>query len=147
MTIERAMLQPAVALAIWTLVMLGWTLATRLPAMRRAGVRMGTLVGTKGADADGVLPASAQWKAHNYNHLLEQPTLFYALVIVLALAGVGDFPTRVLAWGYVTLRVVHSVWQATVNRVAGRFVLFLLSTAALIGLAARAAVAVFGEWF
>ena len=147
MTIERAMLQPAVALAIWTLAMLGWTLATRLPAMRKVGVRMGTLVGTKGADADGVLPANAQWKAHNYNHLLEQPTLFYALAIVLAVAGVADFTTRMLAWGYVTLRLVHSVWQATVNRVSGRFLLFGLSTAALVGLAARAAMAVFGEWF
>ena len=138
-----AMLQPAVALAIWTLVMLGWTLATRLPAMRNAGIDLRTLTGTKGSDADRSLPARAQWKAHNYNHLLEQPTLFYGLVIVLAMSGMDDFTTRLLAWSYVTLRIVHSIWQATVNRVAGRFLLFLLSTAALIGLAVRAAVAVF----
>ena len=69
-------LQPAAVLIAWTLVMLGWMLATRLPALRAAGIRMGSLVGTKASDADRSLPASAQWKAHNYNHLLEQPTLF-----------------------------------------------------------------------
>lgn len=137
------LLQPVVALALWTLVMAGWMLVTRLPAMKRAGVALGELVGTSGVDAERGLPARAQWKAHNYNHLLEQPTLFYAVTIVLALAGAGDFATRMLAWSYVTLRVVHSVWQATVNRVAGRFVLFVLSTAALIALAVRAALLVF----
>lgn len=144
---SHAMLQPAVALVIWTLVMAGWMLATRLPAMSKAGIKLGALTGTKGADADRSLPAEAQWKAHNYNHLLEQPTLFYALAIILAVAGVDDFPTRVVAWSYVTLRIVHSVWQATVNRVSGRFILFLLSTAALIGLAGRAAMVAFGDWF
>ncbi len=137
------LLQPVVALALWTLVMLGWTLVTRLPAMRKAGISMGALVGTTAADGDRVLPASAQWKAHNYNHLLEQPVLFYAVTIVLALAGAGDFATRMAAWSYVTLRIVHSIWQASVNRVTGRFWLFLLSTLALIALAVRAALLVF----
>ena len=140
---NHAMLQPAVALVAWTLIMLAWLLATRLPAMRKAGVRMGSLVGTKGADADGALPAAAQWKAHNYNHLLEQPVLFYLVVIVLALAGVNDFETRLLAWGYVTFRILHSIWQATVNRVAARFGLFGIATALLIALTVRAALAVF----
>lgn len=137
------LLQPAVVLALWTLIMLAWTVAVRLPAMKKAGLALGELVGTTGADADRGLPAHAQWKAHNYNHLLEQPTLFYVLLVVLALAGVDDFPVRMVAWSYVTLRIAHSLWQATVNRVAGRFWLFLLSTLALIALAVRAAIAVF----
>lgn len=140
---QLTMLQPIVALALWTLVMWGWMLATRLPAIKRAGFALGELVGTSGVDAERGLPPKAQWKAHNYNHLLEQPTLFYAVMIVLTLAGIDDFTTRMVAWSYVTLRIVHSVWQATVNRVAGRFWLFLLSTLALIALAVRAAMAVF----
>ena len=100
--------------------------ATRLPAMRKAGVKMGELVGTNAAAADRVLPPAAQWPAHNYMHLLEQPVLFYAVVIALALMGVNDFETRLLAWGYVTFRIVHSVWQATVNRVRPRFYLFAI---------------------
>ncbi|HEU0043582.1 MAPEG family protein [Sphingomonas sp.] len=146
-TINHALLQPVVALVGWTLVMLFWLLATRLPAMRKSGVKMGELVGTKPGDADRVLPPSAQWKAHNYMHLLEQPVLFYVVVIVLALLKVDDFETRVLAWGYVTFRIVHSIWQATINRVGPRFYLFAISTAILVALTIRAGVEVFGHRF
>lgn len=147
MTIDRAMAQPAVALVVWTLVMLVWLIATRLPAMKKAGLDLGTLTGTKPADADRALPARTQWKAHNYMHLLEQPVLFYVVVIVLALTGPNELWVRAAAWAYVTLRIVHSVWQATVNHVGGRFVLFLLSTLALMGLAGRAAWVVFQPMF
>lgn len=146
-TIDRTILQPAVALVIWTLVMLVWVVVTRLPAMKKAGVNLGTLVGSKGADADGVLPARTQWKAHNYNHLFEQPVLFYVVIGVLALTGPSDVWVRMAAWAYVLLRVLHSVWQSTVNHVGGRFVLFLLSSLALTGLAGRAAWLVFPPLF
>lgn len=137
-------LQPAAVLIAWTLVMLGWMLATRLPALRAAGIRMGSLVGTKAADADRSLPASAQWKAHNYNHLLEQPTLFYAVCGLLALAGAGDATGAIaLAWAYVVLRVAHSLVQATVNRVKPRFILFMASSACLVLLTLLALAAVF----
>ena len=141
--IAREMLQPVVALAGWTLVMLGWAVATRLPAMRKAGLKLDRLVGTKAADADRALPAKAQWKVHNYMHLVEQPTLFYAVAVVLALTGANDFQARMLAWSYVTIRIVHSIWQATINQVSGRFWLFALSTAALIALTVRAGMEVF----
>ena len=146
-TIDRAMLQPAVVLVLWTLIMLLWTLAKRLPAMRKAGVKMDELVGTNAAAADRVLPPPAQWPAHNYMHLLEQPVLFYATVIALALMGVADFETRLLAWGYVTFRILHSVWQATINRVRPRFYLFAISSACLIALAIRAGLEAFGIRF
>ena len=137
---NHAMLQPVVGLVVWTLVMLFWMLVTRFPALKAANIKLGSLVGTKAADSDRALPAKAQWKAHNYMHLLEQPVLFYAVVIVLALIGVNDFETRLLAWGYVMLRVVHSVWQATVNGVAARFWLFGAASACLIALTVRAVV-------
>lgn len=136
-------LRPVVALIAWTLVMLVWTLAIRLPAMRAAGVDLRRLVGSKGTDADGVLPPRAQWKAHNYNHLVEQPTLFYAVAIVLAVIGQGDGISAALAWAYVVLRVAHSIVQATWNRVAARFALFVLSTLALIALTVHAGLALF----
>jgi hypothetical protein len=136
-------LQPVVVLIAWTLVMLVWTLATRLPAMKAAGIDLGQLVGTKAADADRGLPPEIQWKAHNYNHLMEQPTLFYAVCGVIALTGTGDGANAWIAWAYVALRIVHSVWQATVNRVSVRFALFLGSTLALVALTLHAAIAVF----
>ena len=140
---HSAILRPVVALIAWTLVMLGWTLATRLPAMKAAGVDLASLVGTKASDADRVLPAKAQWKAHNYNHLTEQPTLFYAICAVLALSGTGYGVNAWIAWAYVALRIVHSLVQATSNRVQTRFVLFVLSSVLLIALTLHAALAVF----
>ncbi len=139
-----ALLQPVVTLIAWTLVMFGWMLATRLPALRNAGISMGKLVGTKAADADRSLPAPAQWKAHNYNHLMEQPTLFYAVCGALVLAGAGNHASSVaLAWGYTLIRIAHSLVQATVNKVKPRFILFVLSTACLIGLTLLAMTRVF----
>jgi hypothetical protein len=136
-------LRPMVVLIAWTLVMMGWMLATRLPAMKAAGVDLRTLVGTKGSDADRSLPPQAQWKVHNYNHLMEQPTLFYAVCTVLALSGSGDGPNAWIAWAYVGLRIVHSLIQATSNRVRDRFVVFVLSSLTLVALTLHAALAVF----
>ncbi|WP_298813424.1 MAPEG family protein [uncultured Sphingomonas sp.] len=142
-TTANAMLQPVVVLIAWTLAMLGWLLATRLPAMARAGVKLSTLVGSKAADADRSLPAEAQWKAHNYNHLLEQPVLFYAVSGVIVLTGTGYGANVALAWAYVVLRIAHSIWQATVNRVSVRFYLFIASSLVLAALTLHAGLAVF----
>ena len=136
-------LRPMVVLIAWTLVMLGWMLATRLPAMMAAGVDMGKLVGTKAADADQSLPPQTQWKAHNYNHLMEQPTLFYAVCAVLALSGTGNGVNAWIAWAYAGFRIAHSIVQATSNRVRARFLFFMLSSLMLVALTLHAAIAVF----
>ncbi|MFZ5794005.1 MAPEG family protein [uncultured Sphingomonas sp.] len=136
-------LKPVVVLIAWTLVMLVWMLSTRLPAMRASGVDITKLVGTKAADADGRLPPKIQWVAHNHNHLMEQPTLFYAVCGVIALTGTGNGVNAWIAWAYVALRIAHSVWQATVNKVSVRFLLFLGASLALIALTLHAAMAVF----
>ena len=130
---------PAIVLVLWSLVMLGWLAITRLPAMAKAGIELTTVVGSRGVNLEGVLPDRINWKAHNYAHLMEQPTLFYATVIILGVIGQGDGLNLQLAWAYVVLRIVHSVVQATWNRVAVRFTLFCLSTVALLALALRAA--------
>ena len=83
------------------------------------------------------MPDRINWKSHNYAHLMEQPTLFYAVSVIIALMGAGALDV-VFAWIYVGLRIVHSIWQVTVNVVKVRFLLFLASTAALIYLAYRA---------
>ena len=132
-------LGPIVALVAWSLVMMLWMAATRLPAMSRKGIRIGTLVGGRGADLDGVLEDSIQWKSHNYAHLMEQPTVFYAVALSLALMDQGDGLNLTLAWIYVGLRIVHSLVQAIFNRVLVRFLLFLLSSLALVGLTIHAA--------
>ena len=137
------LIAPIVALVAWSLVMMVWLYAARLPAMRRAGTDFSALKGTTSADIARIIPAEAQWKAHNYTHLMEQPTIFYAIVVALILMGF-DAPINVgLAWGYVSLRVVHSLVQATTNVVRIRFVLFILASLCLIALTIHAALYLF----
>ena len=129
-----------VALVAWSMIMFIWLYATRIPAMRRAGVDLRGRVGGTGQGLDGVVEDQVQWKAHNYNHLMEQPTLFYAIAISLALLGGGGVWINVLlAWLYVGLRVLHSLIQATVNVVVWRFLVFFLASLCLLGLTVHAA--------
>lgn len=129
-------LGPAVALVAWTMVMWVWMYAVRIPAMRRAGV-LDNKIGRPPGHLDEVLDARAQWKAHNYNHLMEQPTLFYAVTIGLALMGDDDQVTANFGWAYVILRIAHSLVQSTVNIVKYRSALFALSSGVLILLTVR----------
>ena len=139
-------LQPVVALAAWTMVMWIWMYATRLPAMGKVeGLDTKNWVGGVGGDLDKVLPAKIQWIAHNYNHLHEAPTVFYATALVLAIIGQGDNLNATIAWAYVALRVAHSLVQVLSNRVMIRFSLFALSSIALIMLVAHAAITVFSH--
>jgi hypothetical protein len=101
------------------------------------------LVRDPATSLDDVLPVGVQWKAHNYNHLHEAPTVFYAVAIVLAIIGAGDGLYAQLGWFYVAIRMVHSLVQATIKRVTLRFVLFALSSVVLIVLVARAVMVMF----
>ena len=132
-------LVPVVALVAWSLIMCLWMAVTRLPAMKKAGISIDGLVGGRGANLEGVVPDQVQWKSHNYSHLMEQPTIFYAIAITLALMDMGSGLNYWLAWAYVGFRVIHSLVQATVNVVKYRLLLFVLSTACLIGLTIHAA--------
>jgi hypothetical protein len=137
-------LQPVVTLMAWTMVMWVWMYATRIPAMLKAKIDTKGMVGTTGAELRSQLPDSVSWKADNYNHLHEAPTLFYAVGIVLAIIGQGDGFNTTLAWAYVALRVAHSILQATINKVALRFALFALSSLVLMALIFHAIIPLFG---
>jgi len=134
-------LQPVVALVLWSFVMWAWLYATRIPALRKANVPLDPAM-TSAELAARVAP-QVRWKADNYNHLMEQPTLFYAIALALALAGQGDGLNLGLAWGYVGLRVIHSLVQAIANVIMVRFGIFMVASLVLLVLTARAAMAVF----
>jgi hypothetical protein len=130
---------PVVALVAWSLIIFVWMLIARGAAFRRMGVTLSTIPrGSRGANLDGRGEDEAQWKSHNYNHLMEQPTLFYAIAITLALMNMGHGINYWLAWGYVGFRIVHSIVQCTVNVVAYRLPLFLLASLCLVGLTVHA---------
>ena len=133
------LLQPMAALLAWSMIMWLWMYVTRLPAVRAA--RMQLDPARPRGEQMNELPAAVRWKADNYNHLMEQLTLFYAAVLGLVVAGDASAWALGLAWAYTALRVVHSLWQAMSNVIEIRFVLFVLSSLALFGLVARLAAA------
>lgn len=133
------MLMPVLALILLSLLVWIWMYATRIPAMQAA--RIDPQSARHPGSLDG-LPSSARQVADNYNHLMEQPTIFYALVFVIVLAGLTDGLYVQLAWAYVVLRLVHTLIQCTVNIVNVRFAVFALSTIVLMAMAGRAALAI-----
>ena len=139
-------LAPAAVLVLWTILMLFGIMFTRFPAIAKSGMDMTNIApGGRGQDLQGVLPDKVMWFSHNYTHLQEQPTLFYAIVAILAIAGAGDGLNVKLAWAYVGLRIAHSVWQVTVNTIIPvRFALFALSTICLTVMAVNALRATLG---
>jgi hypothetical protein len=133
------MLGPVIALVAWSMVMWVWMYATRLPAMFAANMKPDSIAPR--GEQMAQLPAHVRWKADNYNHLMEQPTIFYAISIALAVLPAAAPAAVMWAWAYVALRVLHSFAQALGNKIQVRFVLFVLSNIPLVALTYLAAVA------
>lgn len=141
MIASHGILAPVVALVAWALLVWLWMYITRLPAMRKMHMQLDPQA-PRGEQMN-TLPATVRWKADNYNHLMEQPTIFYAIAITLAVLGQGEGTNLILAWAYVILRVLHSLVQTLINKIEIRFVLFVLSSFALIALTFNALIIVF----
>ncbi|MFC1579198.1 MAPEG family protein [Pseudomonadota bacterium] len=139
---STAILAPVTALLVLTCVMWLWMYLTRIPAIQRAGMKLDPGL-PKGVQMSE-LPARVRWKADNYNHLLEQPTLFYAVAFTLALLGAGEGLNLALAWAYVVTRVIHSLHQTLWNKIEVRFLIFVVSSLILILLVVRAALLIWG---
>jgi hypothetical protein len=137
----KTLVAPVMALVAWSLVIWLWMYVRRLPAMSKAGIK------PRDAAHPGslnVLPAGVRSAADNYNHLMEQPTIFYAAALAIQVAGHVDGWALHLAWLYVALRVVHSLVQVSVNAVTLRFLVFSLSTITLAVMVARELVVLLG---
>jgi hypothetical protein len=130
-------LAPLLALVLWSFVMWAWLYATRIPAITKLKIVYDPQ--RPRSEFMAKLPAEVRWKADNYNNLMEQPTLFYAVALVLAFLGAGGGLNDVLAWTYVALRIAHSLIQATVNLILPRFTVFMLGSIVLLVLSIRAA--------
>lgn len=137
----QAFLTPVLVLVCWTLIMWLWMYATRIPAMQKAGVDPDSArhPGTYGDK----LPANVRAVADNYNHLHEQPTVFYALMVFAGLTGGGDALMLNLAYGYVGIRILHSLVQILSPKVALRFLVFVLASLVLFVMAGKEVIRVF----
>ena len=132
-------LAPAAVLVLWSLVVLSWMVVTRLGGFARAGLKLNEAEpGSRYVDVEASMPARVNWVSHNHTHLMEQTTLFYAVVAMLALAGDTGPVSLAFAWGYVVLRVAHSLWQCLVNTIPVRVTLFSLMTLCLFVMAVNA---------
>ena len=138
------MMAPVLALIVWTLFILVWLYIRRIPAMRRAGIDPARIKGSESYASLPPMDPKAVWVADNYNHLHEQPTIFYALCIYSHLAGVADETNAGLAWAYVGIRVTHSLIQIITNFVPLRFVVFNMGSLVLMIIAGRNVLALFG---
>lgn len=141
MNSHLALLGPVIALVLWTAVIWFWMYATRIPAILKARMRLDP--NAPRGQQMSELPPQVRWKADNFNHLLEIPTLFYAVGLSLAMLGDDSSTSLYLAWTYVALRVVHSLHQCLSNIIMIRFVLFATSSLVLFWLAVRAALIIF----
>lgn len=141
MSAATPMLAPVIALVIWSAIVWGWMYATRIPAIIEARMRLDPMAPR--GEQMATLPATVRWKADNYNHLMEQPTLFYATAISLAVLADQSASSLALAWGYVGLRVLHTLVQALWNNIQVRFAVFSISSLVLFGLVYKAALLVF----
>jgi len=137
----KGILLPAAVLVVWTMIMAFWMLSDRMKMFKRHNIDLNAHPGARGVDLAKMVGPKEDWPAHNYAHLLEQPTIFYAAVFILALSAFSPLDVA-LAWAYVVLRVVHSVFQATVNKVPVRGMIFGLSSIVMTVLAVRALLAV-----
>ena len=139
---SSTILHPLITLLVLNSVVLFWMYATRLPAIAKMGLKMDPNVPM--ADLMSQLPANVRWKADNYNHLLEQPTMFYAVVFTLVLLGAGDGLNTMLAWGYVSLRVVHTLVHALWNKIVVRFAVFFTGSLVLTAMVVRTVMLAWG---
>jgi hypothetical protein len=139
---QAQILAPAAVLVVWTIIIMFWIIPSRFGAVAKIEDKssLPNKQGVRGGDLEGFIPDKANWPAHNHTHLHEQPTLFYAVVMILAITG-ADETDMLLAWIYVGVRVLHSLWQILVNSIPVRFALFLSGTIALTVLAVRAVMA------
>ncbi len=134
-----AILQPVIALGLWTGVVMIWMFVTRISWANSSGLNIQDAAHTR----DVKWPSEVARISENYNHLFEQPTLFYATALAIAIMGHGDAVAVNAAWTFVVLRVIHSLVQATFNLVSIRLGLFLLSWAALLVMIIREAMMIF----
>lgn len=132
MTSNSLILIPMLILIAWSMIMWIWMYATRIPAIQ--AVKMKLDPEAPNGQQMSSLPAKVRWKADNYTHLMEQPTIFYALIVTCVLLGEVNDMNIYLAWAYVLLRIIHSLVQALVNIIELRFAIFVFSNIPLFWL-------------
>jgi hypothetical protein len=139
---HHGLIAPVIALVCWTLAVMIWLGYERVRNINR--LKLSPDAGKFARDLNALMPDRAKQVSDNYMHLMEQPTLFYAVCFSLQFLGQGEHPVNIgFAWGYVSVRVLHTLVHSTFNDVRIRFFLFLLSSVFLVGLVTHAVLGMF----
>ena len=139
---NHGLIAPVIALVCWTLAVMIWLGYERVRNINR--LKLSPDAGKFARDLNALMPDRAKQVSDNYMHLMEQPTLFYAVCFSLQFLGQGEHPVNIgFAWGYVSIRVLHTLVHSTFNDVRIRFFLFLLSSVFLVGLVTHAVLGMF----
>ena len=135
---QAAIFFPVFALAAWTFVIL-----LLIPYKRIKAVALKQLVADdfKLGESKNV-PPNVSLPNQNYVNLLELPVLFYVVCLVLYVTNSVDAMAIYLAWGYVGLRLIHSLVHLTSNNVFRRLIVFAMSAFVLMAMWGRAFIAI-----
>lgn len=125
---ELTLLQPVLVQVALTFVLLFWMAKVRLEAIRAGTVQRGE-PGTR-----PVWPGRAGTISNAFHNQLEMPVLFYAAVAFSMIAGVTGWEMTALAWAFSGFRIVHALIFTTYNYIPHRFMAYLASNIALIGM-------------
>eukprot|EP00461_Guttulinopsis_vulgaris_P003639 UN03640 len=117
---------PIIALIMWTFVMQLWMFSVRIPYILKNGKNFDKTKTEK--EIKEHWPAYIRFPSDNYAHLHEQPTLFYAVALLLIVMNADTSINVLSAWMYVLLRITHSILQSTANIINIRFLLFASSS-------------------
>jgi hypothetical protein len=120
---QISILLPVLTLAFWTFIIAMIMAPARFYFLRMKHPQ--TAAHTK--DLKGLLPPWTERVADNYNHLFEQPVVFYVTALSIAIINSIEPLMVQLAWAYVIIRLLHSIVQITFNFVPLRFILFITS--------------------
>ena len=115
---------------VWSGVVVALLMSTRLPVIVKQWGRL--QYAKHSEEVRPKMPDRLRYVTDNYNHLFEQPTLFYATLVYIHLAGTANDANVSLAWAYVVMRVIHSLIQLIGNNVSWRAASFATSSAILI---------------
>jgi hypothetical protein len=127
---SNAILFPVLALAFWTMLVLGLVPLARVRAVQRRDCNVGDFRYGESAR----VPANVSLPNRNYMNLLELPVLFYVVCIVAFAAGAVSALSVWLAWAFVVGRVIHSIIHLSYNNVMHRLTAFAICNFLLLAL-------------
>ena len=122
-------LLPLLTMVFLTFAVWVYLYALRVPESKRLKMNLDGL--QTRIQADKHLTVSAP-VSDNLKNLFEMPVLFYVAAMLAIVLLIQDTLLIRLAWGFVILRIVHSVVHCTYNRVMHRFIAYLASCLFLI---------------